>query len=40
MIFIPCRGAISHSPGEYASAADAAVGVEVMLNAATQLSGR
>ncbi len=40
MIFIPCREGISHSPDEYASAADAAVGVELMLNAAIELVGR
>ena len=37
MVFIPCRGGVSHSPAEYASPADAAVAVEVVLNAALRL---
>jgi allantoate deiminase len=38
MLFVPCRGGISHSPAERASADDAAVGVEVLLNAALRLA--
>jgi hydantoinase/carbamoylase family amidase len=38
MLFIPCRGGISHSPAEYASPADAALGAEVLLNAVIELS--
>jgi allantoate deiminase len=38
MLFIPCRDGISHSPSEYASPADAALGVEVLLNAVIELS--
>lgn len=38
VLFIPCRDGVSHSPAEHASVADAALGVEVMLNAALQLA--
>jgi len=38
MVFIPCRDGVSHSPTEHASAADAAVGIEILLNAAVQLA--
>jgi hydantoinase/carbamoylase family amidase len=38
MLFVPCRDGISHSPSEYASPADAALGVEVLLNAVIELS--
>jgi hydantoinase/carbamoylase family amidase len=37
MVFVPCRAGISHSPAEHASTADAAVAVEVVLDAATML---
>lgn len=40
MVFVPCRGGVSHSPAEYASPADAAVAVEIVLNAALCLSSR
>ncbi len=33
MVFVPCKDGISHSPAEDADTADAAVAVEVMLNA-------
>jgi allantoate deiminase len=33
MLFVPCRDGISHSPAEYAEPADAALGVQVILNA-------
>jgi hydantoinase/carbamoylase family amidase len=39
MVFIPCRGGISHSPAEYASPADAALAVEIVLNAVLALCG-
>lgn len=38
MLFVPCRHGISHSPSEYASPANAALGVEVLLNAVIELS--
>jgi hydantoinase/carbamoylase family amidase len=38
MLFVPCRDGISHSPSEYAWPADAALGVEVLLNAVIELS--
>jgi allantoate deiminase len=38
MVFVPCRDGISHSPEEWASASDAALGVEVMLNAVRDLT--
>ena len=38
MVFIPCRHGVSHSPTEHASAADAAVGIEILFNAAVQLA--
>ncbi len=38
MLFVPCRHGISHSPREYASPADAALGVEVLLNTVMELS--
>jgi allantoate deiminase len=37
MVFVPCRAGISHSPAEFASVADAAVAVEVVLEAAATL---
>jgi acetylornithine deacetylase/succinyl-diaminopimelate desuccinylase-like protein len=33
MLFVPCRDGISHSPAEYSKPSDAAVGVQVILNA-------
>lgn len=33
MVFVPCKGGISHSPEEDADPADAALGAEVILNA-------
>jgi len=40
MVFVPCKDGISHSPEEDADPADAALGVEVMLNAIVALSER
>ena len=33
MVFVPCKDGISHSPLEEASAADAALATEIILNA-------
>ena len=38
MVFVPCKDGISHSPDEDADTADAAVAVEVMLNAIARYS--
>ncbi|MGE0065731.1 MAG: Zn-dependent hydrolase [Solirubrobacterales bacterium] len=38
MVFVPCRDGISHSPLEHAETADAALGVEIMLNALLSLA--
>jgi N-carbamoyl-L-amino-acid hydrolase len=38
MIFIPCRGGISHRPEEYAEPADIASGVEVLARTLAKLS--
>jgi allantoate deiminase len=38
MVFVPCKDGISHSPEESAEPADAAVAVEVMLNAIAELT--
>jgi N-carbamoyl-L-amino-acid hydrolase len=38
MIFIPCRGGVSHRPDEFASAADIARGVEVLAGALARLA--
>ena len=38
MVFVPSVGGISHSPAERTSAADAALGVEVLLNAIVDLA--
>jgi allantoate deiminase len=40
MVFVPCRAGISHSPAELACTADAAVAVEVVLEAALALVER
>ena len=37
MLFVPCRDGISHSPSEYAKPTDAALGVQVTLNAVANL---
>jgi allantoate deiminase len=31
MVFVPCRGGVSHTPEEFLAPADAAVGVEVLV---------
>ncbi len=38
MIFIPCRGGVSHRPDEFASATDIARGVEVLAGALARLA--
>ena len=38
MIFIPCRGGISHRPDEYASPADIATGTRVLASALDKLA--
>lgn len=40
LLFVPCRDGVSHSPAEEAEPADAALGVEVLLNALLALGGR
>ena len=40
MIFIPCRGGVSHRPDEYASPEDIATGVAVLAHTLAQLSSR
>src|SRR5207245_6196634 len=40
MIFIPCRGGVSHRPDEYASPEAIAGGVRVLATALAQLSGQ
>jgi hydantoinase/carbamoylase family amidase len=38
MLFVPCTDGVSHAPDEHASAADAALGVDVLLHAALRLT--
>jgi allantoate deiminase len=38
MLFIPCRGGVSHAPTEHADADDAALAAEVTLNALVKLA--
>jgi len=38
MLFVPCRGGISHSPEEYASAEDLALGATVLASAMLELA--
>ena len=38
MIFIPCRGGVSHRPDEYAAPADIARGVEVLARTMLDLA--
>ena len=39
MIFIPCRGGISHNPAEWADIKDIAAGTEILLAAICELAG-
>jgi N-carbamoyl-L-amino-acid hydrolase len=38
MLFIPCRGGVSHRPEEYASPEDIARGVQVLAEAIAELA--
>ena len=38
MIFVPCRGGVSHRPDEYAEPADLAAGVQVLAHTLAALS--
>ncbi len=38
MIFVPCRGGVSHNPAEYASAAQLAAGTETLFHALRELA--
>jgi N-carbamoyl-L-amino-acid hydrolase len=38
MLFIPCRGGVSHRPDEYASPESIALGVEVLAGALRELA--
>lgn len=40
MLFIPCRGGISHNPGEYAAMDDIVAGTEIILAAVRKLASR
>jgi acetylornithine deacetylase/succinyl-diaminopimelate desuccinylase-like protein len=40
MVFVPCRDGLSHTPEEDADAADAALGVQVILGAINALIGQ
>ena len=39
MIFIPCRGGLSHNEGEYASPGDLIAGGNVLLRAVLEIAG-
>jgi acetylornithine deacetylase/succinyl-diaminopimelate desuccinylase-like protein len=39
MIFIPCRGGVSHRPDEYSSPADMARGVQALALTMARLAG-
>ena len=38
MIFIPCRGGVSHRPDEFAAIDDIGAGVEVLARSLAELS--
>jgi len=40
MLFVPCRGGVSHSPHEYTSPEQLALGAEVLAEAMAELAGR
>jgi N-carbamoyl-L-amino-acid hydrolase len=40
MLFIPCRGGVSHRPDEYATPEAIASGVAVLAGALVELAGR
>lgn len=33
MIFVPCRGGVSHNPAEYCSSEDCVIGAQVLMGA-------
>jgi ureidoglycolate amidohydrolase len=39
MIFIPCRGGVSHRPDEYSSPEQIAIGAHVLAHTLARLSG-
>ena len=39
MLFVPCRGGVTHNPGEYASKEQLARGAQVLLDAVLALAG-
>lgn len=39
MLFVPCKGGISHNPAEWASIDDIAAGTQVLLKAVSKLAG-
>jgi N-carbamoyl-L-amino-acid hydrolase len=40
MIFIPCRGGVSHRPDEFAKAEDVGLGVAVLARVLAEMSSR
>jgi acetylornithine deacetylase/succinyl-diaminopimelate desuccinylase-like protein len=40
MIFIPCRGGVSHRPDEYSSPSQIKIGVEVLAHTLAKLSAK
>jgi N-carbamoyl-L-amino-acid hydrolase len=40
MIFVPCRGGVSHHPSEYSSPAQLAAGVRVLTAVLAELANR
>jgi ureidoglycolate amidohydrolase len=40
MVFIPCRGGVSHRPDEFAKAEDIAAGVSVLATVMAEFSSR
>jgi N-carbamoyl-L-amino-acid hydrolase len=40
MIFVRCRGGVSHNPLEYAEPADVTAGAQVLMSALLRLSSR
>jgi acetylornithine deacetylase/succinyl-diaminopimelate desuccinylase-like protein len=39
MVFVPCRGGVSHAPEEWSDADDIARGADVMMSAVRSLDG-
>ncbi len=40
MVFIPCRGGVSHRPDEFAGPEDIGIGVQVLAGVLAELSAR